>query len=502
MVLVCLTISDELYGHNAILSSTGSENGISKYGFFNHPQLSTPVALRIRTMTISSVSKAVLKISRQTAELFDITDVQEVDLKFLEPSLVISCAKKCSIVYRRNRANDILAEWTKICLHGLFFKNQDINMYYDISLICETSIAFVNDDLPVEHVSSLEAKISEFPEDLDSIGSMTRTSDFVSVSALVDKLHKISARNENPPNVLDDADFFIRKNLSRSVLETHSITSIFNDQKPISSYVSQTEADDRSSWDKIGGYSNILSQVKFHLNSLSENSGRFEEIGVKPPKGILLYGPPGCSKTMIARTIAQSRSCRFFSVKGAEIFKKWVGDSEKAIKKIFDEARSQSPSVIFFDEFDAIASARSDSGSVENRVIGQILSEMDGLNLNSRVLIIAATNRPEILDPAILRAGRFDIHINVPLPSEVDRKDILIKEFSKSKISADILDFEYLASHLNGYSGAEIVNLCKKAIAKAIKKESLTTEVILDLAKAVGPRLLESAGFSEAIKPK
>jgi SpoVK/Ycf46/Vps4 family AAA+-type ATPase len=233
----------------------------------------------------------------------------------------------------------------------------------------------------------------------------------------------------------------------------------------------KNEANENSAeWDKIGGYKSLINQIRFYLDSISSTSNLFDTIGIRPPKGILLYSLPGCSKTTIARTIAKSRSLYFISVKGADVFKKWVGDSEKGVEKIFDEARQNSPSVIFFYEFDSIASSRCESGSVENRVIGQILSELDGLHSSTSILVIAATNRPNVLDPAILRAGRFDIHISVPLPDLCDRIDIVSKELSKSTLLSSSINIREVANMMDGFSGAEIVYLCKQVLIREAKR--------------------------------
>ncbi len=145
----------------------------------------------------------------------------------------------------------------------------------------------------------------------------------------------------------------------------------------------------------------------------------FKRMGIKPPRGILLYGPPGCGKTLLARAVATESEANFISVKGPEIFSKWVGESEKAIREVFRKARTAAPAIIFFDELDSIIPRRgagySDSGASE-RVISQLLTEMDGIEALQNVVVIAATNRPDILDPAVMRPGRFDRLIDVPAP--------------------------------------------------------------------------------------
>ncbi len=155
-------------------------------------------------------------------------------------------------------------------------------------------------------------------------------------------------------------------------------------------------------------------------------------MGLKPPAGIMLYGPPGCSKTMIAKALATESGLNFIAVKGPELFSKYVGDTEKAIREIFRKARLSSPSIIFFDEIDAMATQRgNDDTSVSDRALCQLLNEMDGVESRAQVIVVAATNRLDIIDTALLRPGRFDRLIYVPLPSQAAREQIFKINTSK-----------------------------------------------------------------------
>lgn len=163
---------------------------------------------------------------------------------------------------------------------------------------------------------------------------------------------------------------------------------------------------------------------------------KFEAMGIKPPQGILLYGPPGCSKTMIAKALATESGLNFIAVKGPELFSKYVGDTEKAIREIFRKARLSSPSIVFFDEIDAMATQRGDDDtSVSDRALCQLLNEMDGVEARAQVIVIGATNRLDIIDQALLRPGRFDRLIYVPLPDKVTRKDIFDISLKKMQCS-------------------------------------------------------------------
>jgi transitional endoplasmic reticulum ATPase len=188
-------------------------------------------------------------------------------------------------------------------------------------------------------------------------------------------------------------------------------------------------------------------------------------MGIEPPKGVLLYGPPGCGKTLLAKAVATESEMNFISIKGPEVFSKWVGESEKAIREIFRKGRMAAPAVIFIDEVDSLIPRRgagySNSG-VTGRVISQLLTDMDGLEALQDVVVIAATNRPDILDPAMLRPGRFDRLIYVPSPDEDDRLQIF-RIYTKEMPLADDVEVTTLARATEDYSGSDIAALCREA---------------------------------------
>merc|ERR1712054_617525 len=182
-------------------------------------------------------------------------------------------------------------------------------------------------------------------------------------------------------------------------------------------------------WDDIGG----LEDVKKHLNEMIlypiEHPDKFHKSGMKPSKGVLFYGPPGCGKTLLAKAVANECSSNFISIKGPELLTMWFGESEANVREVFDKARGAAPCVLFFDELDSIAKARGggggDAGGAGDRVINQILTEMDGIGSKKQVYIVGATNRPDILDPEIPRAGPLDQLIYIPLPDEPSRASII-----------------------------------------------------------------------------
>jgi len=207
---------------------------------------------------------------------------------------------------------------------------------------------------------------------------------------------------------------------------------------------------------------------------------------MSPSKGVLFYGPPGCGKTLLAKAIANECQANFISIKGPELLTMWFGESEANVRDIFDKARSASPCVLFFDELDAIAKARGaslgDAGGAADRVINQILTEMDGMGAKKNVFIIGATNRPDIIDPAILRPGRLDQLIYIPLPDLLSRMNILKATLRKSPVAKNV-DLEFLAKQTNGYSGADLTEICQRACKLAIR-ESIEKDIEREKARA------------------
>ncbi|MCJ7783124.1 MAG: CDC48 family AAA ATPase, partial [Desulfobacterales bacterium] len=248
-------------------------------------------------------------------------------------------------------------------------------------------------------------------------------------------------------------------------------------------------------WDEVGGLAEVKEKLKEAVEWPLKNPEIFTRMGIRPPKGILLVGPPGCGKTLLARAVATESEANFITIKGPEVFSKWVGESEKAIREVFRKARMAAPAVIFFDEFDSLVPRRgmgyADSG-VSERVISQLLTEMDGIISLEDVVIIAATNRPNIVDPAVLRPGRFDRLIYVSEPDEKARLEIF-KLYTKSMPLATDVDIAHLANTSKSYSGADIDALCREAAMHALRRDVNSKEVTLaDFQKAtekIGPSI-------------
>ena len=246
-------------------------------------------------------------------------------------------------------------------------------------------------------------------------------------------------------------------------------------------------------WEDIGGLEEVKEDLKEAVEWPLKTPEIFARLGIKPPKGILLFGPPGCGKTLLAKAVATESAANFITVKGPEVFSKWVGESEKAIREVFRKARMAAPAIIFFDEIDSLVPRRgagfSDSGASE-RVISQLLTEMDGMVSLEDIVIIAATNRPDIVDPAILRPGRFDRLIYVPEPDEKSRVQIF-KLYTKDMPLAKNVDTASLAALAKNHSGADISAFCREAAMFALKKDINAKEVTLsdfeEAKKRVGP---------------
>merc|ERR1719273_2122932 len=232
-------------------------------------------------------------------------------------------------------------------------------------------------------------------------------------------------------------------------------------------------------WEDIGGMNELKLLLKQAVQWPIQHADGFKKFNIQPPKGLLMYGPPGCSKTLIAKAFANESGLNFVSIKGPELFSKWVGESEEAVRALFRRARRVAPSIIFFDEIDALGSERGGSGGgskVGDRVLAQMLTEMDGVEDGmGQVTILAATNRPDMIDKALMRPGRLDRIVYVPLPDAETRLEI-IKVHTKDKPLAEDVQLEELQRLTEGYSGAEIAAACNEAAMKALEESVETPE--------------------------
>ena len=253
------------------------------------------------------------------------------------------------------------------------------------------------------------------------------------------------------------------------------------------------------SWDDVGGLDEVKERLKESVEWPLTMPDRFEHFGIKPPRGIVLFGAPGTGKTLIAKAIAHEAKANFITVKGPELISKWVGESEKAVREIFKKAKQASPSIIFLDEFESIAGARTpnsgEGSDVSNRVVNQLLSSMDGVESMEGVIIIAATNRPEMIDPALLRSGRFERVMHIPPPDHASLRKI-IKIHAKD-MPLGKFNLESLADKMENFTGADVEAVCREAalIAMRAEKKSVSKkhfeEAIARVRPTITPDMIE-----------
>jgi len=247
---------------------------------------------------------------------------------------------------------------------------------------------------------------------------------------------------------------------------------------PSSLRESQVEVPDVH-WEDVGGLEDVKRELHETVQYPVEHADKYVKFGMSPSKGVLFYGPPGCGKTLLAKAIANECGANFISIKGPELLTQWFGESEANVRELFDKARAASPCILMFDEMDSIAKARGSGGGgsseAGDRVINQILTEIDGVGARKNVFVIGATNRPDILDPAVIRPGRLDQLIYIPLPDLKSREAIFKAALRKAPIDLEV-DIEVLARSTHGFSGADISEICQSASKLAIREAILAEE--------------------------
>ncbi|MEL9929913.1 MAG: CDC48 family AAA ATPase, partial [Sulfolobales archaeon] len=282
--------------------------------------------------------------------------------------------------------------------------------------------------------------------------------------------------------------FFVRSTSPSNVVYVSENTDIVIRYEPIEEIKKTLEGIPRVTWEDIGD----LEEVKERLREIVELPMRhpeiFRHLGIEPPKGILLYGPPGVGKTLLAKALANEVGAYFIAINGPEIMSKFYGESEERLREVFKKAQENAPAIIFIDEIDAIAPKRSEViGEVEKRVVAQLLTLMDGLQSRGRVVVIGATNRIDAVDPALRRPGRFDREIEIPPPDRRARREILLVHTRNVPLSEDV-DIEKLADLTHGFTGADLAALVKEAAMISLKR--FLRENTIDLSKPIPPDML------------
>ncbi len=254
-------------------------------------------------------------------------------------------------------------------------------------------------------------------------------------------------------------------------------------------------------WNDVGGLADTKDRLQETIQWPLDYPEVFEAMDMEAAKGVLMFGPPGTGKTLLAKAVANEANSNFISIKGPELLNKYVGESEKGVREVFEKARSNAPTVIFFDEIDSIATERGggqmDSG-VGERVVSQLLTELDGLEELEDVVVIATTNRPDLIDKALLRPGRLDRHIHVPVPDEEGRRKIF-EVHTRDKPLAEAIDLEWLAGETDGYVGADIEAVCREA-SMAASREFITTVDPEDIPDTVGNVRISREHFEQALE--
>ena len=270
------------------------------------------------------------------------------------------------------------------------------------------------------------------------------------------------------------------------------------------------------SWDKVGGLAEVKKELMDAVEWPMKFPGLYDNLGHKMPRGILLHGPSGTGKTLMAKAVATQSEANFVSVRGPELLSKWVGESERGIREIFKRARQSAPCVIFFDEIDSIAPIRGAGGetAVTERVVSQLLTELDGMENMHGVVVLAATNRADMIDPALLRPGRFDKIIQIPLPDKDSRKSVIEIHAKDIPLASgpDKVDFDKIADLTDGLSSADVASIANTAVSlvvhehldNAVPDDNLSDEekkkIVDEIEKKAADAKVKMSHFEEAVR--
>ncbi|MGV8171485.1 MAG: CDC48 family AAA ATPase [Candidatus Woesearchaeota archaeon] len=337
-----------------------------------------------------------------------------------------------------------------------------------------------------------DARQKGVPKDLDEIAEITYGFVGADLAALCRESAMVVLRK-----VISDLNLQSNDALSEEILEKLIITKedFMHALKTVRPSALREVLIEKptTKWDDVGGLEEAKQELKEAVEWPLQNSVAFDRLGIKPPTGVLLYGPPGTGKTMLAKAVANESKANFILVNGPELMSKWVGESEKAVRKIFEKARQTSPSIIFFDEIDSLVpkrGANQDSSGVTEKVVNQLLTEMNGLQEMKDVVVIGATNRPDLLDSALLRPGRFDRVVLVSIPDAKSRREVFKLHTRKMPLAKDV-KLDELIPKTDGYVGADIEAVCREAAMLALRDDMTARDVkmkyFLEALKKVKP---------------
>jgi len=332
-------------------------------------------------------------------------------------------------------------------------RNLSVDSQLDYSYISRRTASYVGADLASLITAAATAAVSRFQKESSLTDDSSMTDSFVPIPE--SKLESILIKPE---------DFEVALGKTQPSALREGFTTVPD-----------------TSWNDIGSLENIREELEMSVLEPIHHPERFEALGLNRPAGVLLYGPPGCGKTLLAKAIARESGANFISIKGPELLNKYVGESERAVRRVFQRGRASAPCIIFFDELDALAPRRGGFSSLDSesfggssgaseRVVNQLLTELDGVEARSQVFVIAATNRPDMIDPAMLRPGRLDKLLFVPLPDKYGRKAIL-ETLTRKMPLADDVSLESIAFHAQteGFSGADLSALVREAATESLR---------------------------------
>ena len=303
------------------------------------------------------------------------------------------------------------------------------------------------------------------------------------------------------PEVDLESESIPAKILTKLVVEMKDFEEALKEIQPSALREVFVEVPD-AKWSDIGGLEEVKSELQQAVEWPLKYADLFEKSGAKPPKGILLYGPPGTGKTLLAKALANESEANFISIKGPELLSKWVGESESGIREIFRKAKQAAPTVVFFDEVDSIAPVRgggSSDSNVTERVVSQLLTELDGLEELQKVVVLAATNRPDIVDPALLRPGRFDRVLKVPPPDKKARLEILKLHTAKNPLAPDV-NLDRIAEKTDGFTGADLAGVASTAVMIALQDLVSKYKTIEEVRKHAAEIKVTPKNFDQALE--
>jgi transitional endoplasmic reticulum ATPase len=311
---------------------------------------------------------------------------------------------------------------------------------------------------------------------LDSLANDTHGFVGADIESLTKEAAMKALRRYLPEIDLDEEDI-PPSLIDRMIVKREDFNGALNEVEPSAMREVLVELP-KISWDDVGGLEQAQQEVKESVEWPLSSPEKFQRMGISPPSGVLLYGPPGTGKTLMAKAVANETNANFISVRGPQLLSKWVGESEKAIRQTFRKARQVSPTVIFFDELDSLAPSRSQEmgSNVSERVVNQLLTELDGLEEKGDVMVIGATNRPDMIDPALIRSGRFDRLVMIGQPDEEGREQILKIHTDDTPLSPDV-SLRELAEITDGYVGSDLESIAREAAIEALREDDDATEV-------------------------